>query len=60
MKRLASAFLKVQDNLSALREWEAQQDKKNGVDDDKDGIVKAAKRAAAGYKRRTLAKTNAK
>jgi len=50
MKRMARAFLKVQDNLSALQKWEAEEDAKRQKEESE--IIGAAKRAAASYKRR--------
>jgi len=50
MKRMARAFLKVQDNLSALQKWEEEEDAKRQKEESK--IIGAAKRAAASYKRK--------
>jgi dTDP-4-amino-4,6-dideoxygalactose transaminase len=47
MRRIASAFEKVQDNLPALRRYEAQQHARQDT-----AVVTAAKRAAATYRRR--------
>lgn len=49
MKRMARAFLKVQDDLDALRAWEAEQDGKRAKQDS--AVIGAAKRAAASYRR---------
>jgi dTDP-4-amino-4,6-dideoxygalactose transaminase len=47
MRRIASAFEKVQDNLPALRRYEEQQHARQDP-----AVVTAAKRAAASYRRR--------
>ena len=49
MKRMARAFLKVQDGLDELREWEEREDAKRRKEESR--VVKAAKRAAAAYRR---------
>ena len=49
MRRMAKAFLKVQDNLAALREYEKQENRKSSASENR--VVGAAKRAAAAYKR---------
>ena len=48
MQRLATAFLKVQDNLAALQAYEQETDAQAATDTDQ--IIGAAKRAAAAYK----------
>ncbi|MFH1567335.1 MAG: DegT/DnrJ/EryC1/StrS family aminotransferase [Gemmatimonadota bacterium] len=52
MRRMARAFLKVQDNLGALREWQDDEDararRKSG---EESSVIRAARAAAAGYAR---------
>ena len=50
MKRMAAAFLKVQDHLDELRAWEEREDRKRK--DDENVVVGAARRAADAYRRR--------
>jgi len=50
MRRTAEAFLKVQDNLTALQEYEEQEDAREKKKESR--IIGAAKRAAASYRRR--------
>lgn len=50
MKRMATAFLKVQDNLAELRAWERKQGRT--PKEDQDAVVGAARRAAASFRRR--------
>ena len=49
MQRLARSFIKVQDNLPALREWEKTADQRREKDEGR--MVGAAKRAVAAYRR---------
>ncbi|KPL01462.1 MAG: hypothetical protein AMK75_04805, partial [Planctomycetes bacterium SM23_65] len=50
MKRLAAAFLKVQDHLDDLRAYEETEDRRRVKDENR--VVTAAKRAAAAYRRK--------
>ena len=50
MKRLAAAFLKVQDNLAALAAWEKTQDGR--AQEKQSATVLAARRAVAAYRRK--------
>ena len=50
MQRLARCFLKVQDNLPSLREWEAMDDQRREKDEGR--MIGAAKTAVAAYRGR--------
>lgn len=50
MKRMASAFLKVQDHLDELRAYEKRHDRRDKEDESR--VVGAARRAAAAYRRK--------
>jgi len=50
MKRLASAFLKVQDHLDQLRRYEKLRDGQHRATEDR--VIGAARRAAASYRRK--------
>jgi hypothetical protein len=50
MRRMAEAFLKVQDNLAALRAHEEEQDARRQREES--AVIGAARRAAAAYRRR--------
>ena len=49
MRRMAEAFLKVQDQLAELRVWEEEQDARKEGEESR--VIGAAKRAAASYRR---------